>query len=298
MTSNSRNWKRQAGSILVLFSLMLPFLLVPLVGLAIDATMLYSVKAKLQSAVDGGAIAAAQSLKSGINFTTQKVTAEKTADQFIRANIIVRSAGVNGYWGAYNLNDTTCGSNPCIVAAEDNANKRRTVSVTASVQVPLLFMRVLGFSSGTITARGTASRRDVVMVLVLDRSSSMTPVIAELKNGAAYFVNQFQSGRDRLGLVVFGGSAIVAYPQSDWTNAPVGPDMAFKDADTAAAPNMLTAISLIQKASNTGTAEARPASRAPNSARAASSISSRVRAISSPAFITSVRPRRSCATPS
>jgi Flp pilus assembly protein TadG len=220
-TSGSRIRSREAGGVLILFTLLMPFVLVPLVGLAIDATLMYSVKAKLQSAVDGGAIAAAQSLKSGINFTAQRATAEKTADQFIKANFVVDGAitGYHGYWGANNLNDTHCdvngtpvagGASACIVAAEDNLNKRRTVTVSASVTVPLLFMRILGFSSGTVTAKGTAARRDVVMVLVLDRSSSMTLAIQGLRDGATYFVNQFQAGRDRLGLVVFGGSAIVA----------------------------------------------------------------------------------------
>ncbi len=121
--------RKRAGSVMVMFTLMMPFVLVPMVGLAIDATMLFSVKAKLQAAVDGGAIAAAQSLNSGLTFTTQKATAEKTADEFIKANITVTGSGHSGYWGAYSLNDTNCNGSPCIVAAEDNTNKRRTVSV-------------------------------------------------------------------------------------------------------------------------------------------------------------------------
>ncbi len=258
-TLSSRR-REESGNIMVMFTLMLPFVMVPLVGLGIDATMLYSVKAKLQAAVDGGAIAAAQSLNSGVNFTAQQATAQKTADQFIRANFVVAGAfsGVGGYWGAFNLNDTNCGGNPCIVAAQDNANKRRTVSITASVQVPLLFMRILGVTSGTVAATGQAARRDVVLVLVLDRSSSMSPTIAALQAGATYFTNQFTSGRDRLGLVVFGGSAIVAYPPSDWNNStPAGPDTNFKTTpDTLSSPNMLTSISYIVSASNTGTAEA------------------------------------------
>jgi Flp pilus assembly protein TadG len=252
--------RRESGNIMVMFTLMLPFVLVPLVGLGIDATMLYSVKAKLQAAVDGGAIAAAQSLNSGVNFAAQQATAQKTADQFIRANFVVAGAyaGVNGYWGAFNLNDTTCAGNPCIVAAQDNANKRRTVSITASVQVPLLFMRILGVTTGTVAATGQAARRDVVLVLVIDRSSSMTPAMAALQAGATYFTNQFTSGRDRLGMVVFGGSAIVAYPPTDWNNAtPTGPDTSFKDTpDSAAVPNMLTSITNIGVFSNTGTADA------------------------------------------
>jgi Flp pilus assembly protein TadG len=260
----ARNRRRQSGSVLVMFTLMLPFLLIPMVGLAIDATMLYSVHVKLQAAVDGGAIAAAQSLNSGLTFSVQQAAAQKAADQFLRANFPVAGAfaGYTGYWGAYNLNDTTCNGSACIVAAQDDANKRRTVTVGASVSVPLLFMRVLGFSAATVAASGMAARRDVVLVLVLDRSSSMTPALPALQQGATYFVSQFQAGRDRLGLVAFGGSAIVAYPPTDWGKAwnsgtLTGPDTAFQNIpDSSASPNILTSISNITIGTNTGTADA------------------------------------------
>jgi Flp pilus assembly protein TadG len=244
-----RKRSRKSGSVMVMFTIMMPFVLVPFVGLAIDATMLYSVKAKLQTAVDGGAIAAAQTLKSGLTFDVQKATAEKTADQFIRANF------VTGYWGSHDLKDGSadCNGGPCVVAAQDNTNKRRTVSVTASVTVPLLFMRILGFSNGTVAATGTAARRDVVLVLALDRSSSIGSSLPAVQAGATYFVSQFQPGRDRVGLVVFGGSAIVAYPPGDWnTLLPTGPDTDFMTAN----PSITTLISQIKVFSNTGTAEA------------------------------------------
>ena len=249
---------------MVMFTLLMPFVLVPMVGLAIDATMLFSVKAKLQAAVDGGALAAAQSLSSGLTFTAQSAAATKTADEFIKANFVSNGStpGPGGYWASYNLNDQTCdangnptpsGTNACIVAAQDTANKRTTVTIAASVTVPLIFMRILGFSNGTVTSKAQAARRDVVMVLVLDRSSSMTPTIAALQAGATLFTNGFQSTRDRLGLVVFGGSAIVAYPPGDWNNtSPTGPDTSFM----TASPNMVTLIDDIAVGSNTGTAEA------------------------------------------
>ena len=271
--SNSRNRRRKSGSVLVTFTLAFPFLLVPLVGLAIDGTMLYSVKAKLQTAVDGASIAAALNLSSGINFAVQEPAAELTAKQFIAANIGITPAQTTGYWGSNTLNDSDCDANGtpskvhtqnCVIAAQDDTNKRRTVTVAASVNVPLLFMRVLGFSSATVAAKGQAARRDVVLVLVIDRSSSMVDMIGNVRDGATYFVNQFQAGRDRLGLVAFGGSAIIAYPSTDWPKdvslaATVlnGPDVNFKNTpDSAAVPNMLTSISNIADASNTGTAEA------------------------------------------
>lgn len=259
-----RKRNRESGSVMVMFALMLPFLLIPLVGLAIDGTMLFTVKAKLQAAVDGGALAAAQSLSSGMTFDVQSAAAVKTADQFIKANFVAKGAitGFNGYWGAYNLNDQTCdanqnptstGTSACIIAAQDAANKRTTVTIATGVNVPLIFMRVIGFSTGFVVARAQAARRDVVMVLVLDRSGSMKDAIPQLQAGAIVFVNGFQSTRDRLGLVVFGGSAMVAYPTGDWNNAtPTGPDTAFM----TSSPSMIDLINDIADGSNTGTAEA------------------------------------------
>ena len=275
----NRRRARQRGSIIVMFTLMMAFLLIPMVGLAIDATMLYSVRAKLQTAVDGGALAAAESLSAGLTVAAQQSAAALTADEFIRANIVTgASAGGGGYWGAYNLNDSSCTgsttttagtpsgtgaqitystSGNCVVIYQDNTNKQRSVSLAASVQVPLIFMRILGFSSGTVTARGTAARRDVVMVLVIDRSGSMGSELPAVQAGATYFVNQFAAGRDKLGLVLMSGSSIVAYPPADWNTFPptgaTGPDVNFKG--TTETPNMLTTISNIKSGSNTGTAE-------------------------------------------
>jgi hypothetical protein len=264
---------------IIMFTTMMAFVMIPLVGLGIDATMLYSVRAKLQSAVDGAALAAAQSLSAGLTLSAQESAGALTADEFIRANIVTGATAGHGYWGAYNLNDSNCtgststtagtpagtgtqityaSSGNCIVFYQDDTNKQRTVSLAAAVQVPLIFMRILGFSSGTVTARGTAARRDVVMVLVIDRSGSMGSELTAVQAGATYFVNQFAEGRDKLGLVLMSGSSYVAYPPADWgTNPPTGatgPDSAFKG--TTETPNMITTIGNIVSGSNTGTAEA------------------------------------------
>jgi Flp pilus assembly protein TadG len=266
----------------MMFTLLVPFLLIPMVGLGIDATMLYSVKVKLQTAVDGGVLAAAESLSAGETVAAQESAASLAADEFIRANIVTgATAGSHGYWGSYNLNDSNCtgstnttagtptgtgaqityaNSGNCIVIYQDNTNKQRTVSLAASVNVPLLFMRILGFSNGTVTSRGTAARRDVVMVLVIDRSGSMGAELTAVQAGATYFVNQFSAGRDKLGLVLISGSAFVAYPPADLGKTPttppttaIGPDVNFNG--TSETPNMITTINNIVSGSNTGTAE-------------------------------------------
>lgn len=272
--------RRQAGGVLMMFTFMLPLLLVPVVGLGIDATMLYSVKLKMQAAVDGAALASAQSLNAGLTISAQASAAALAADQFIRANIVTgATAGSGGYWGAYGFNDSSCttdsngdlvptgtgtaisytNSGNCITVTQDNTNKLRTVAVVAAVKVPLLFMRILGFANGTVASRGTASRRDVVMVIVIDRSGSMGTELPAVQAGAEYFVNQFSAGRDKLGLVLMAGSSIVAYPPADWGKYPptgaVGPDVNFKGSTET--PNMVTSLqNMVSSGGNTGMAEA------------------------------------------
>jgi Flp pilus assembly protein TadG len=268
----------------MMFTLMLPFVLIPLVGLAIDATMLYTVQLKLQAAVDGGALAAANSLSAGLSTAAQQSAMTLAADEFMRANL--SNPGGGTFWGAYNFNDSQCNqssggivptgtvtspitygnSGNCIALIQDNVNKMRNVQIVASLQVPLLFMRILGFSTGTVMATGTASRRDVVMVLVIDRSGSMSTELTALQQGATYFVSQFQGGRDKLGLVLMAGSSIVAYPPTDWgtypptgkgwqTNPPTGPDTNFNNPSVS--PNMLDSLTnMVSSGGNTGMAEA------------------------------------------
>ena len=236
---------RRRGGAMITFVFMLTTVMLPMVGLAIDGTMLFLVKVKLSAAVDGGSIAAARSLSAGTSFSAQKDAATKTADQFVRANFPA------GYWGSRNLV-----FDPPIDVEEDTSTsiKRRTVQINVAVDVPLLFMRVFGKESVTVRANGKAARRDVRLVLVLDRSSSMSAVISSLKNAATDFVGRFAEGRDQVGLVVFGGSAIVAFPPRDASNpsAGTGPADNFKTAN----PSVTSLIGSISSGSNTGMAEA------------------------------------------
>src|SRR4051812_18881194 len=108
------------GATLVLYTLMLPLVLIPMVGLAIDGTMLYIVQAKLSTAADGAALGAGRLLGTPAN------TAE-IAGEFLNANF------PPGYWGSYNLV-------PSIQATTSFST--HTISVSAKVDVPLLFMRI------------------------------------------------------------------------------------------------------------------------------------------------------------
>jgi len=237
--------KRQTrGSLLVLMIMMIPLFLIPLVGLAIDGTMLFIVQGKLSSAADGAVLGAGRLLGTTANTT-------EIAGEFMNVNFPA------GYWGATNLQSN--------ITATDVLGTH-TITVSATVQVPLLFMRILGRATSTVGAYAQATRRDTRVVLVLDRSGSMdtTDPISHLNvcttmlTSAADFVGMFNPGSDELGLVALQGSSIVAYPETrPYNSSPTssgGPDSNFATSSTAGP--MFTQISTMVCGGGTSTPEA------------------------------------------
>jgi hypothetical protein len=79
------------------------------------------------------------------------------------------------------------------------------------VQVPLLFMRVLGQTYSTVAVSAQASKRDVRMMIVVDRSGSV--VLEQANNTIINVLTQFVAtgttfvdGQDEIGMVSFGGT--------------------------------------------------------------------------------------------
>src|SRR5215471_10728300 len=221
----------QRGSALILFTLMLPTLLIPLVGLGIDATMCYIVQARLGEAVDGAALGAGRLLGTSVD-------PAEIAGEFLNANF--RTDGTAGFWGANTMTKTITYT-PGIT---------KTVAVDAQVRVPLLFARIFGQTYAIVSAAGTAQRTDTRVILVLDRSLSLSStMVTNIKSYATTFTQSFTEGTDELGLVVLGGSSVVGYPTGrPWTStisASGGPDTSFNDGTTN---SMVTQISYIQGA--------------------------------------------------
>jgi Flp pilus assembly protein TadG len=253
-----------------MFTLMVSSVLIPMVGLAIDGGRGYLVRLKLSSAVDGGALAAARLLGTGSNAAQQLSYAQATAKQFVNANFPAKFFGADVSGTPYVCVDPgSDSSDPCHVGNGGSVStyRMRTVVVYATAQMPTFFMRILGLPTVTVSASGVASRRDVRVVLVVDRSASMAGYFGTASNSinnlALKFVNGFSGsgelgGRDEVGLVVFGGSAIVAYPprdiRKDYTDYTqfTPPDNNFKLSGNI--PKYLTDVK--SGNSNTGTAEA------------------------------------------
>ncbi|MDR3700590.1 MAG: VWA domain-containing protein [Candidatus Sulfopaludibacter sp.] len=205
---------------MILCMLCIPLVLIPMAGLAIDATILRIVQARLSAAVDGAALGVGRLLGTS-------ASPDATAKEFVKANFQV---GAAGFWGAGNLNISTVYT-PGIT---------KTILVNASADVPLLFMQIFGQRKATVSAAATATRTDSRIMLVIDRSTSMTQVqsdgntaIADAIAQAIAFVDSWNSGTDEVGLIVFDGTAVVAYPvyaKGTYTTTPSssgGPDSAF-----------------------------------------------------------------------
>ena len=190
---------------------------IPMVGLAIDGTMLYIIKSRLQGAVDGAALAAARALARGSDSATQTASAKAAAVAYVKLN----------YPDSYFF------SQPVVVDATNDvsvdlsvANQRR-ISVTGHVTAPALFMRYLNFNTTTVNANAQTVRRDVNIAMVVDRSHSLaiTNSCGPVKQAAINFVNKFANGRDMVSLTTFASSTNTDFPiannfKSAATNVP------------------------------------------------------------------------------
>ncbi len=220
---------RRSGAALVLLTLMLVLVVIPMVGFAVDGGLAYMMQTRLSAAVDSAALAGARSLSVGLTLASQTASAQATVNSYLNANF------PSGIYGTTNFTSSS--------SIQETTTKTRTVSVTASVTYPMHFLEFLGIKTGSITASGEASRRDVNLVLTMDRSGSMqgTPC-SEMILAAQSFAQKFTNGRDRMALITFKSSANLDYP----------PTLNFMTQN----PSIVNVIGEINCAGGTGSAEA------------------------------------------
>jgi len=198
-----RQRAREKGIITLLVGMMLLTMLIPIVGLAIDAGALFAVKARLQTAVDGAALASARSMSEALDLTSQQAAASNAASRWFHANL------PNNWMGVGTVTDPT-------VTFPAAPPKTINVNVVGNAAAPTYFMRVFNISSVSLSAMGQATRRFVNIILVIDRSGSLyqSGSCGFLQSASMSFVNSFVNGQDRLGLVTFGTDYRVDYPPS------------------------------------------------------------------------------------
>ncbi len=207
MNDNKPRTLKQRGISLIFTAMTLVFI-VPMVGLAIDAGILYTVKGKLQMAVDAASLAAARALSRGNDDNSQQNNARAVAEEYVLLNF------PSGY---FNVTTPTFGVNNSGVSIDESVANQRSVSVTASVTAPLYFLRWLGTNNTTVSASATAVRRDVNVAIVMDRSGSLSisNSCTPLKGAAVSFVSKFSNGRDNMALVTFATSSMPDFPMAD-----------------------------------------------------------------------------------
>lgn len=194
----------QKGYILVYGTLFLALVLIPFTGLAVDVGLLYLVQSRLSAAADAATIAGASALARGSDDTAQRANAVATANAYFHANF------QTGYLWSSHLQVTS-------VAATD-ATFLRSITTTASVTVPLIFLRMFKVDSQNISVSSKSTRRDINIVVVMDRSGSLStsyngqPAACNpLKAAAVNFVDQFAETRDNVGLITFATSSNIDF---------------------------------------------------------------------------------------
>ncbi len=180
--------KHEKGTVLVMVA-MLMLALLGFSALGMEAGRWFLVRAELSKSVDAAALLAAK------NISNPYVSPTQIATQFFRANFPV------GYLGTP---ASGAGSANFTVNVDPATNK---VTVNGNVSAVAILAQILGFNLIPVNSMGVAQKKEVEIILVLDRSGSMNQnnAMPELKKAAALFVNYFKATQttDRLGMISF-----------------------------------------------------------------------------------------------
>ncbi len=190
------------GQILVWFALSLGIFLL-FAALSVDMGMIYLTKAKLGNSVDAAVLTAAKNYGSGVT------TAQNLGTDMFQANYGSSSPTLTWTWCT---GTATCDG---VISAQLHA----TTSYHTS------FMQYLPqWTYWTIGDTAVAQRSTLVMMIVLDRSGSMSSDGGgtALKAAVPEFVDDFTNGSDYVGMVSFASHATIDVPITQQFQSPIG----------------------------------------------------------------------------
>ena len=189
---------REDGQTLIMFVLFM-FVLILFVGLGIDLGFAYITRARLSKAVDAACLAGIR------NVNQTQATAQTIADSTFRANYGTSARDV-----------------PPVLAPVINfgtLNNNITIDVSATRTISTFFLRIFPAldSSGpswrtlTVGSHAQATRPNLIMSLVLDRSGSMVDDggAAALPGAVSDFIDRFDDSRDRVGVSSFASGSTI-----------------------------------------------------------------------------------------
>jgi Flp pilus assembly protein TadG len=183
----------QRGAVLIMVAVLI-FLLLGFIAAGVDAGRWFLVRAELAKSVDSAALIAAR------NLSNPNVNPQNLALEYAQANFPAGSVGTPG-----------SGATGAVVFTTSMLTANR-VQVTGNAQATTMFAQILGFGRVPVQGLSVAQKRQVEIMMVLDRSGSMEGApMTELKKSAATFVQYFEKSQadDKLGLITFGTAATV-----------------------------------------------------------------------------------------
>jgi Flp pilus assembly protein TadG len=184
------------GQVMVTVGIVLVVLVI-LTGLAIDSGRAYSVKAKMNAALDAAGIAGARAIANG---TQPAIDAATT---FFNSNY-----PTNYMESAPNF----CPPNGTPTITTDSSSGDTAITVWATANMPTMFMRVIGQDMVNVAATTTATRRAVDLAFVVDNTGSIGSDGDNVKARSIDFVHAFNENFDRLALIKYAYGAEVPVP--------------------------------------------------------------------------------------
>jgi Mg-chelatase subunit ChlD len=283
----------ESGAVVVLFALLLTVLFAA-VAFAVDLSRLYHERQVLQNAVDFGALAGARDLPAQGGAQGAVAAAEAlrvtldNAPQLTPTQITISFRCIVGDRdgdGAPDLEDVpyVCGPVSGTWAAGDWRTKRgrsshscdpysgdkcNTILVSTSNLVDYAFAPVIGINQGSTGAVSAAScngscgaaRAPLDVVIVLDRTGSMTPSdIVNVKNAAVSILGFYDSSEQWVGVAALpyglANKCAVNDPQnypdsnySDWQTIPLSRDFSNPDGTVKMSSLIVQRINCLQRA--------------------------------------------------
>ena len=180
----------QRGAFVVIFALSL-LVLLGFVALGIEGGRWYLVRAELAKGVDSACLAGAK------NISNPFVSPATLAEEFGRENFQAGYVGTPAA-GAGSVQFT---------ATMVETDK---ISVTGNVDATAILARIFGFDRIPVAATGVAQKKEVEIMMILDRSGSMAGTkMTALKNAARSFLDFFADtqDKDKVGLISFATTA-------------------------------------------------------------------------------------------
>jgi Flp pilus assembly protein TadG len=158
--------KKQKGQILVLLGLL--FIgLIAIIGLAIDLGMVFVAYSRLNRGVDAAALAATGEIKRNVTLAQMQASAR----QLLKLNEVnVPAANIT----IEQCSNATIANDPELCPANPTDLPRKLVRVTVRQDVQLYFLSVIGIPKVSIQSKAISEAATVDVMLVLDRSGSMT----------------------------------------------------------------------------------------------------------------------------